>query len=102
MPQGERRYLTILRGPEGEEVKYEFLDSVPGPRGRVLDRFRIENPASKKDKRGPFAQLSDLMATFPEIPLAFRIYMDLYNPGVLDKEPVPGYSFNSPKPDESK
>lgn len=91
MPAGQRRYLNLMRGKDGSEISYEYFDSVPGPKGRVLDRFLVENPLRKLDQRGVFAQLFDYLIADPVVPPYFRIYMDLYNPGVLDTEPVPGY-----------
>jgi len=92
-PAGQRRYLNLLRGKENEPVQYEYLDSVPGPQGRILDRFAIENPERKKDKRSPISKALDYLRTDPEVPIYFRIYMDLYHPGKEDKEPVAGYKI---------
>lgn len=97
-PQGQRRYLNLLRGKEGEEAAYEYLDSVAGPRGRILDRFRVENPARRKDTRSPFSQLLDYVSE-PVVPIAFRVYMDLYHPGKEDNEPVPGFILGEAKKD---
>ena len=91
LPAGERRYLNLLRGKEGEPVQYEYLDSVAGPKGRILDRFQIENPLRKKDPRGPLSKMLDYIIADPVVPIYFRIYMDFYNPGKEDQEPVPGY-----------
>jgi hypothetical protein len=82
--------LNLLRGKEGEEVTYEYLDSVAGPKGRILDRFRVENPLRKKDKRNPLSQLMDYVSD-PVVPIYYRIYMDLYHPGKEDPEPIPGF-----------
>lgn len=84
-----------MRAPDGAEVSYEYLDSVPGPKGKVLDRFSLENPARKNDTRPVFVRLFDYLIADPVVPPHFRIYMDLYNPGVMDSEPVPGYTLHT-------
>jgi hypothetical protein len=94
-PEGQRRYLRLMRGPDGSPVKFEYLDAVQGPGGHILDRFKVENPARKTDKRSMFSQLWDYIASDPEVPVYFRIYMDLYNPGKLDTEAVPGYKVGA-------
>lgn len=96
LPAGERRYLNLLRTKEGEAVPYEYLDSVAGPKGHILDRFQIENPLRKKDPRSVFSKLLDYVLTDPVVPIYFRIYMDFYNPGKEDTEPVPGYLLGQP------
>ncbi len=104
-PAGQRRYLNLLRGKEGEEVTYEYMDSVAGPAGRILDRFRVENPVRRKDTRNPLSQLLDYVSD-PVVPIYYRIYMDLYHPGHEDNEPVPGFVLGevkkSPAPDADK
>lgn len=92
-PEGQRRYLNLLRGPDNERIEYDYLDSVPGPEGRILDRFQLENPARKTDTRGVFAKLLDYLISNPVVPVHFRIYMDFYHPGKIDLEPVPGYKL---------
>ncbi|MEQ9366819.1 MAG: hypothetical protein RIF32_21445, partial [Leptospirales bacterium] len=41
-PLDQRGYLKRLRGGElKRRMRYEYLDSVPGPRDVILDRFRV-------------------------------------------------------------
>ncbi len=63
-----------------------------GPGKNILDRFLIANPAYRSTPRGPLQSLFDLIRPDPDLPRYFRIYMDMYHPGVLDEEAVPGYT----------
>lgn len=96
MPSGQRRYLKLLRTEEGEEIQFEYEDSVLGLDGTILDRFKVRNPAADKDNRNPWAQFVDLFKDEPEVPSYFRIYMDMYHPGILDNEPIPGFTLLAP------
>lgn len=91
LPEGQRLYLKKLRTPEGAKVRYEYLDAILGPEGRVLDRFRVDNPAYARAKRSFFQELFDHLRTDPKIPLSFRIYLDMYHPGVNDTRTPPGF-----------
>lgn len=93
MPMGQREYLKRLRTKKGDKVDYEYLDSVMGPDGHILDRFLIANPDSAHDDRSPFEIIADEMREKPKLPRKFRIYMDMYRPGERDDEPIPGFSL---------
>ena len=111
-PECQRNYLRRLRPPQkrGNEKRsdesrlaknrvdenflyYEYSDVILGPKGKLLDRFIINNPldGSSEDPRGPWDVFMDLFRDTPLVPPAFRIYMDMYNPGVMDTKPVKGF-----------
>lgn len=91
-PEGERSYLKRLRGPNDELVEYKYIDSILGPEGRILDIFSISNPAA--GRRGDVMKaVGEAIVSDPEQPPAYRIYMDMYHPGVFDSEPIPGYKL---------
>lgn len=90
-PEGERQYLKKLRTPGGATVSYEYLDAILGPEGRVLDRFSIENPAHKRARRYFWTELVDQLRTHPHLPRAFRVYFDMYHPGVRDERNPRGF-----------
>jgi len=92
-PESEREYLKSLRSASGDPVLFEFLDSILGPDGQILDRFRLENPASKTDTRGFFTRLFDALSVDPDVPAFFRIYMNMYHPGAREMTPPPGFVF---------
>lgn len=93
MPLGQQVYLRRLQGPKGEKIQYEYLDAVIGPKGKVLDRFAISNPTYESSRRNIIDIIADFFRKTPLLPAEFRIYMDMYNPGVLDPVPVPGYQL---------
>ena len=92
LPEGERFYLKKLRTPDGGRVHFEYLDAVLGPEGRVLDRFSVANPAHIKSRRSLWAEFLDLLRTDPLLPRAFRIYLDMYHPGVEDGRVPSGFT----------
>ena len=92
-PEGERIYLRQLRDDSGKKIKYKYLDSVMGGEGKILDRFELENPAFANQQRGIFESFLGLFRTDPDKPSTYRIYMDMYNPGYFDKEPVRGFQL---------
>ena len=83
MPLGQRDYLKRLRSEDNRKIAYEYVEAVLGPEGRILDIFKIENPAFRKG--------SGLFGENPENPRHFYIYMDMYHPNVRDMEAIPGY-----------
>ena len=100
MPAGQRAYLKLLRAPDGERVQYEYVDSIMGPEDVILDRFLLRNPAYDSQARSVFELLLDALRPDPDAPRWFRIYMNMYNPGVLDREPVPGFEMmRAPRPE---
>ena len=97
-PLEQRGYLKRLRGSDLERrLEFEYLDSVPGPRDVILDRFRVENPAP--DERGFFDVLLDEFRSEPEDPPAVRIYMSIYGPSPCEVDGVPGYRMLTPETD---
>lgn len=105
MPAGQRAYLKLLRGPEGQPVQYEYRDAVVGPDGKILDRFLIRNPKYSPARRGLLDRLRDLTRADPDLPPWYRVYMSMYFPGELDREPIPGFKMMSdetpPESDEA-
>ena len=72
-PEGEREYLGRLYGPEGDPVRYEREGCAgAGPDGHILDSYQVE---------------ADSMRAV--------VYMDMYHPGHLETECVPGFSLAS-------
>ena len=95
-PLDQRGYLKRLRGVDLQQrLWYEYLDSVAGPNGVILDRFRVENPAP--DERGFGTVFLDLFRSEPEYPPAFRVYMSIYGASPCELEGVPGYEFLGPE-----
>ncbi len=92
-PLDQRGYLKRLRAADDlkRRMHYDYLDSVAGLDGVILDRFRVENPAP--DKRGFGAVFLDLFRSAPEYPPAFRIYMSIYGTSPCELEGIPGYGF---------
>lgn len=70
---GQIDYLQRLRTASGEPVTYERMGVFGyGPGGHFLDAYRVIDP-----KQGTEA----------------IIYMDLYHPGYVEREPVPGFEL---------
>ena len=72
--KGEHSYLQRLECPNGVPVSYERLGSGGiSPWQFLMDIYRVE---CGKD-------------------LSFRIYMDLYHPGHIEKQPVAGMNIRA-------
>lgn len=73
MPSGERAYLNRLRCKDGSTPTFSRVGSYgAGPDGHVLDGYKVI--------------CSDGAETM--------IYLDMYHPGHVEREPVPGFTLS--------
>lgn len=102
LPEGERAYLRRLRGPDQKPAEFRYLDAILGPTGVVLDRYRLENPAWSAPGRSWWDRFKDSLVREPEVPVAFRIYMNMYHQGEPDRLAPPGFTYEPLKEWEPK
>ena len=101
-PEGQRAYLQSLTDDKGRRVHFRYIDSVLGPEGNILDIFEIFLSAGQiaQDARNETSVIElwkkELFRG------AYRIYMDMYQVGIQDAEPLPGLRFLKPASDEGR
>src|SRR5690606_3865317 len=75
MPAGERAYLDRLRCPDGGVPTYRRIGSFGvGPHGNIINGYRVHCPGAAPDDEGAV------------------IFTDMYHPGHIEPEPVPGFT----------
>ena len=67
-PGGEHYYLYRLVDPKGRSIDYSRVGSVGGPKGGILDLYKVKVGDDILD-----------------------IYMDMYHHGYYEEQPVPGF-----------
>lgn len=72
-PEGQRRYLSRLRGPDGQPVRFERLGNVgSGVYGNIVDLYIVESADGSTRK---------------------EVFMDMYFPGHVENKPVEGFTI---------
>lgn len=89
----QRAYLRRLRmsRENREAVHYEYITSVRGPDGTVLDVFELDHYDFKNCELGPLERLRDRLREAPLCPTRLRIYMNMYGTSPSSEQTVYGY-----------
>jgi hypothetical protein len=70
-PEGERAYLSRLRGPGGASATFNRTGSAgPGPYGHILDHYSVTCGGKTYD-----------------------VYMDMYFKNYVEKNPIPRFTI---------
>lgn len=73
MPGGQRAYMERLKCSDGTRPKFTRVGSFgKGPHGNILDGYDVKCGAGEP----------------------VRVYMDMYHPGHVEKEAVPGFMID--------